>query len=80
MVTLFSTNCPKCKILENKLNQKNIDFVVSNDMQEIIDMGFMAAPVLKLNDSYYMNFGDAIKWVNGTLEASVPFNCKSCEV
>ena len=80
MITLFSTNCPKCKILENKLNQKNIDFVVSNDMQEIIDMGFMTAPVLKLNDLYYMNFGDAIKWVNGTSETSVPFNCKSCEV
>lgn len=80
MITLFSTNCPKCKVLEAKLNQHNIDFTISNDIQEIIDIGFITAPVLKLNDSYYMDFGDAIKWINGTTEKPVPFNCETCTI
>lgn len=76
MVILFSTNCPKCKILEQKLNQKGINFEISDDIQEVIDKGFMSAPVLKVDDEY-MDFGQGIKWVNAIVE---DFDCKSCEV
>ena len=62
MVTLFSTNCPKCRVLEQKLNQKNIAFDISNNIQEVIDQGFMSAPVLKIGDDY-MNFTTAIAWL-----------------
>ena len=60
MITLFSTECPKCKILEQKLNQTNLNYTISDDIQEVINAGFMAAPVLKINDEYY-DFGSAIK-------------------
>lgn len=63
MVTLYSTGCPRCKILEQKLQQKNIDFNIESDMQTIIDMGFRAAPILKVDENFY-DFGGAIKWVN----------------
>lgn len=63
MVTLFSTNCPKCRVLEQKLNQKDIDFTIDNNINEIVEKGFMSAPVLKINENY-LEFGDAIKWVN----------------
>ena len=63
MITLFSTNCPKCKVLEQKLNAKNIKFNICNDIQEIIDKGFMTVPILKNNDEY-LEFSQAIKWVN----------------
>lgn len=62
MITLFSTECPKCRILEQKLNQSNINYTISDDIQEVIDAGFMAAPVLKIDDKYY-DFGSAIKLV-----------------
>jgi glutaredoxin len=63
MVILFSTGCPKCRVLEQKLNQKNIDFTLNDDIDKIIEKGFMTAPVLKVDD-YYLEFGQAIKWVN----------------
>jgi len=62
MITLFSTGCPKCRILEQKLNQSNINYTISDDIQEVIDAGFMTAPVLKIDDKYY-DFGSAVKLV-----------------
>lgn len=63
MITLFSTECPKCRVLETKLNQANIDFIKSNNIQEIIDQGFMSAPVLKVGDTYY-DFKQGVDWIN----------------
>lgn len=63
MVILYSTGCNCCNVLKQKLQQKNINFVLVKDMTDAIDAGFMSAPVLKVNDEW-MNFGTAIKWVN----------------
>lgn len=63
MITLFSTNCPKCKILETKLIQKNIPYDMNYNINEIIDKGFMSVPVLKIGDNY-LDFAAAVKWVN----------------
>lgn len=62
-LTLFTTNCPKCKILEKKMNDKKLIFKLETDVTELIDMGFTTAPVLKI-DNDYLDFGEAIKWVN----------------
>jgi len=63
MITLYTTNCPRCRILETKLQQKSINYTRCGDVQSLIDMGYETAPVLKVNNEY-MTFGDAIKWVN----------------
>ena len=63
MITLFSTGCPKCRVLEQKLNAKNIDFIKSSDIQEVIDQVFMSVPVLKINDKYY-DFKQGVDWIN----------------
>lgn len=62
-VTLYSTNCPRCKVLAQKLMDKNIEFEISENVDEMISRGFMSAPVLMV-DGEAMNFTDAIKWVN----------------
>ena len=62
-VTLYSTDCPKCKILEKKLLQKSIDFQVVTDRELMISLGFSTMPVLKVNDKI-MNFKEAVNWVN----------------
>ena len=31
-IILYSTGCPKCKILKKKLEDKNIDYVESDDI------------------------------------------------
>lgn len=63
-VTLFSTNCPRCKVLAAKLEEKGIEFKISDDVEEMIRRGFMSAPVLDV-DGRSMNFTDAINWVEG---------------
>lgn len=62
-VTLYSTGCPKCRILETKLNQKNISFNIDKDEDEMIKRGFQSLPMLEV-DGKLMDFGDAVRWVN----------------
>ena len=62
-VTLYSTNCPKCRVLETKLNEKNIEFVTEGE-DVMIEKGFLSAPMLEV-DGKVMDFGDAVRWVNG---------------
>lgn len=62
-VILYTTHCPKCEVLEKKLKQKNIDFIIETDIKEIISMGFLSAPILKV-DEKVMDFSDANKWIN----------------
>lgn len=76
MLTLFSTECPKCRVLEHKLNQNKIAYEKSSDIQEVIDNGFMSAPVLKLGDDY-MDFVTAINWLNE--QAKIDADCDSCK-
>lgn len=76
MLTLFSTECPKCRVLEHKLNQNNIAYEKSSDIQEVIDKGFMSAPVLKLDDNY-MDFVTAINWLNE--QTKIDADCDSCK-
>ena len=62
MITLYSTNCPKCNVLKQKLQNLNIDFEISNNIDELIELGFMEAPILKVNDQY-LNFSKAVNWI-----------------
>ena len=62
MITLYSTNCPKCNVLKQKLQSLNIDFQICEDVQKLIDLGFMEAPILKV-DNEYLNFSKAVQWI-----------------
>lgn len=62
-VTLYSTHCPRCIVLEKKLNAKNINFKIVTDEDIIIEKGFMSVPMLEVDGSIY-DFSKAIKWVN----------------
>lgn len=62
-IILYSTGCPKCKILESKLNAKNIQYDKNTDTDEMMKLGFRTVPKLKVDDEI-LDFGEAIKWVN----------------
>lgn len=62
-VILYSTNCPKCKVLESKLNKKGINFTIITDVQEMCNLGMMSAPNLKV-DEKIMSFKEAANWIN----------------
>lgn len=63
-VILYSTNCPKCIVLSKKMEQKNIKYDIVTDVDLMQSKGFTSMPMLEV-DGKLMDFGDAIKWVNG---------------
>ena len=65
-IIFYTSNCPRCKILETKLKQKNILFQVesSEESQKMLfDEGFREMPVLEVDGKKY-TFGEAIQLVN----------------
>lgn len=64
MITLYSTNCPKCKVLESKLQKKDIQYETCTDTDEMLSKGIKSAPILQLDDNTILNFTQAVKWVN----------------
>lgn len=63
LITLYSTNCTNCKILEKRLVQKNIKYNLCNDKDIMKSKGFMSSPILEVNNNY-MNYNDALEWVD----------------
>lgn len=62
-ITLYSTGCPKCKVLTTKLDNKNIKYSVVSDVDIITAKDIFTVPVLEINGVIY-NFKQAIDWVN----------------
>ena len=61
-IILYSTGCPKCNVLEAKLNSKSIKYEVCRDIEVMQSKGMMSAPNLEV-DGKLMDFSAAIKWV-----------------
>lgn len=63
-VVLYSTHCPKCKVLEAKLQKKNISYEEINDINIMQEKGYLSVPILEVDD-ISMNFAAANNWING---------------
>ena len=61
-IVLFSNGCPRCKVLKQKLDDKQINYTISDNFDEVMDQGLQTAPILKVNNEYYQ-FGDAVKLI-----------------
>lgn len=62
-IVLYSTGCPKCKILKKKLDDKGIKYEEVNEKEKIMEKGVFSVPWLEVNGDM-MDFGKSIKWVN----------------
>ncbi|MEG1725884.1 MAG: hypothetical protein RR313_10870 [Anaerovoracaceae bacterium] len=62
-VTLYTTHCPKCDILEKKMLSKGIPFSVVDNVKEMLVLGIVQAPMLQV-DGNLMDFVTANNWVN----------------
>lgn len=62
-VTLYSTHCPKCIVLEKKLQSTKVQYNLVEDQDVMIKKGFMSAPMLEV-DGEVMDFTKAVNWVN----------------
>lgn len=67
-VILYSTGCPKCNVLTNKLNEKEVKYETINDVEVMTNLGISQVPVLSV-DGVLLPFNKAINWVNN-LEAA----------
>lgn len=63
MIILYTTGCPRCKVLKTKLKQKNVEYVECNDVEEMEKKDISSVPCLGV-DGDLMDFGAAVKWVN----------------
>lgn len=59
---LYSTNCPKCRMLEAALKNKKASYEKCEDVQTMINMGLMEAPALMV-DGNILSYSDAMKYV-----------------
>lgn len=64
MVILYTTHCPKCRILEKKLNIAGVDYSASEKLDKLIRAGYSSAPMLELEDGSFLNFKEACKWAD----------------
>lgn len=62
-VILYSTGCPKCKVLKKKLTDKNVPYYEENSIDVMESLGICQVPML-LADGKLMTFSEANKWVN----------------
>lgn len=62
-VILYSNNCPRCRVLKQKLDAKAVDYAEENSVEKMLAMGIEQTPVLSVNGRL-LNFGQANEWVN----------------
>jgi len=66
-IILYSNDCPRCHVLESKLDSKKIKYQKISDINEMRKMGLTSAPTLKI-DNDILDFTSAIHWVNSQEE------------
>lgn len=62
-IILYTTGCPCCTVLKNKLNEKSIRYTEVTSVDEIKAKGITRVPVLEIDGNMF-EFKDAVNWVN----------------
>lgn len=62
-IVLYTTGCPKCRIIEKKLKDKNIEFDICDDVDKMKEMGITSVPVLFI-DNTNLPYYEAVKRIN----------------
>lgn len=62
IVTLYSTHCPQCVVLENMLKNKNVEYDTVTDIKIMRKKGFLSVPRLEV-DGVIMDMKESMKWL-----------------
>jgi 5'(3')-deoxyribonucleotidase/glutaredoxin len=62
-VILYSTGCPRCKVLKQKLDNSGVQYTVNDSVDDMLALGIAQVPVLSI-DGELLPFAKAIEWVN----------------
>ena len=63
MVTVYSTGCPRCVVLKEKLEDSGISFTEVNDMEEMKRKRIMSVPMMEV-DGELLSFSEAVRWID----------------
>ena len=58
----YTTHCPKCAVIEKKLQRAGIEYDICEDIEVMESKGFVQLPVLEVNEKV-LDFVAANKWV-----------------
>ena len=61
-VTFYSNGCPRCNILQQKLDEKGVMYEKVSDVEIMKQKGFMSVPMLEV-DEKIMTYVEAINWI-----------------
>lgn len=67
-ITLYSTGCPKCKLLKDMLDKSGLEYTECTDVREMTELGLMSAPALAA-EGRLMDYTDATQWVFHQIES-----------
>ena len=62
-VVMYSTGCPKCKILKKKLDEKKVVYEEETDIEKMKSKGIDRVPVLEV-DGKLFSYSEAVKLIN----------------
>ena len=68
-IVLYSTGCPKCRILKKKLDEMGIQYETCSDEEQMIGLGLTEVPALGIKGHLY-SFREAVEWLNNSEGAS----------
>lgn len=66
-IILYTVDCPKCKVLEKKLNNANISFEVCKDTKLMAERNISKLPMLEV-DGEMLTFKEAVNMINKGVE------------
>jgi glutaredoxin len=62
-VVLYSTGCPKCNVLKQKLDSKSISYTENDSVDDMMALGITQVPVLLVGGER-LSFQQANEWIN----------------
>lgn len=62
MITMYTTHCPQCKVLEKMLNDKKIEYTQVTDIDTMKSKGIQSVPYLEI-DGVLKNFKESMEWI-----------------
>jgi glutaredoxin len=62
VITVYTTHCPRCKILEKTLTSRGVDYVAVEDVDVIMAKGFQMVPMMEV-DGKVLDYKEAMFWI-----------------
>lgn len=63
LVILYSTGCPRCNVLKQRLDSRKIQYTIFDDVDAMLEKGISNVPMLEVEDKL-MTYPEALKWLS----------------